>query len=138
MNLWRKGESSRSQRAIRLKHDVVIGPQRHSDLFGRPARLYYCVRCKWRFLVCASTVAILDEDERPLAGEESLRRFNTFAQGPCPVLEAFVAAALADVGALRPSFRGQPGRPGNPAPNHNSARPAFRPSLRVLTRLREM
>jgi len=53
-------------------------------------------------MVCRSTVAVLDDDGSPLAGDESLRRFNTLAEGPCPVLEAFVSATLAHAEALRP------------------------------------
>src|ERR1700728_962164 len=116
MNLWRK--PANQQRAARLKHDFVIGPQRHNELFGRPARLYYCVRCKWSFMVCGSTVAVLDEDGSPVAGEESLRRFNTLAEGPCPVLEAFVSATLAASNALRPPVRKKRDEPGNPVPSH--------------------
>jgi hypothetical protein len=136
MNLWRK--SANQQRAARLKHDFVIGPQRHNELFGRPARLYYCVRCKWSFMVCGSTVAVLDEDGSPVAGEESLRRFNTLAEGPCPVLEAFVSATLAAADALRPPVRRRRDEPVNPAPSHIPAwsyRP--RPLLYVLSRVRE-
>jgi hypothetical protein len=136
MNLWRKPATL--QRAVRLKHDFMIGPQRHSELFGRPARLYYCMRCKWSFMVCGSTVAVLDEDGSPVVGEESLRRFNTLAEGPCPVLEAFVSAALADADAVRQRARGKRYEPDNPAPSHIPVwtdRP--RPLLRVLSRVRE-
>jgi hypothetical protein len=132
MNLWRKREKSHDQQATRLKHDIVIGPQRHSDLFGREARLYYCVRCKWSFLVCGSTVAVLDENQNPVTGEESLRRFNTFAVGPCPVLESFASAALTEA-----PWRSRRYEPGSRAPNRLpawSAKP--RPLLRVLTRAR--
>jgi hypothetical protein len=141
MNFWRKLTTSQNGLTTRLRHDFVIGPQRHSDLFGRPARLYYCVRCKFSFLVCGSKVAVLDEDEVPITGEESLRRFNTFGEGPCPVLEAFVSAAMALEETLRPSShsrRDEPGSVGPVAPIHIpawSARP--RPSLRLLTRMRE-
>jgi hypothetical protein len=104
MNFWRKLTTSQNGRTTRLRHDFVIGPQRHSDLFGRPARLYYCVRCKFSFLVCGSKVAVLDEDELPITGEESLRGFDTFGEGPCPVLEV-VSAAMAREETLRPPSR---------------------------------
>jgi hypothetical protein len=135
MNLWRKSASPR--RTVRLKHDFVIGPRGKSDLFARPARLYYCIRCKWSFMVCGSTVAVLDEDGSPVVGDESLRRFNTLAEGPCPVLEAFVSAALADADALRPPSRSKRDEPRNPAPGHPSWSGWPRPPLRVFTRLRE-
>src|SRR5271169_4127947 len=117
MNLWRK--FANPQRTVRLKHDFVIGPQRPSDLFGRPARLYYCIRCKWSFMVCGSTVAVLDEDGTPVIGEESVRRFNSLGEGPCPVLEAFVSAAKADADAVRPQSRTKRDEPHNPAPSHS-------------------
>ena len=135
MNLWRKSVNPR--RAVRLKHDFVIGPQRHHELFGQPARLYYCLRCKWSYLVCGSSVAVLDEDGGPLAGEESLRRFNTLAEGPCPVLEAFVSATQADSDTLRPPVRTKLSEPANPAPSYIPAwsyKP--RPLVHALTRVR--
>ena len=136
MNLWRI--SANPRRAIRLKHDFAIGPQRYSEVFGRPARLYYCIRCKWRFMVCGCKVAVLDGDGRPLVGEESLRRFNTLGDGPCPVLEAFVSAALAKTDALRLRFRGRLDEPGYPVATQMPARSGEpRPQLRVLSRARE-
>ena len=142
MNIWRKLMSLQNGlTTTRLRHDFVIGPQRHSDLFGRAARLYYCVRCKYSFLVCGSKVAVLDEDEVPITGEESLRRFNTFGEGPCPVLEAFVAATMAREETLRPPSRSKRDEPGSVAPVAPIHIPAWsarpRPSLRVLTRMRE-
>jgi len=140
MNFWRKLTTLQNGLTTRLRHDFVIGPQRHSDLFGRTARLYYCVRCKFSFLVCGSKVAVLNEDEVPITGEESLRRFNTFGEGPCPVLEAFVSAA-ARAEALRPPSRSKRDQPGGVAPVAPIHMPAWasrpRPSLRVLTRMRE-
>jgi hypothetical protein len=138
MNLWRKRASLQDGLTTRLRHDFVIGPQRYSDLFAHPARLYYCVRCKWSFLVCGSKVAVLNEDQSPVVGEESFRRFNTFAEGACPVLESFVSAAAARAEALRPPSVGKRDEPGSVAPMQMpawSGRP--RPSLRVLTRMRE-
>jgi len=141
MNFWRKLTTLQNGLTTRLRHDFVIGPQRHSDLFGRTARLYYCVRCKFSFLVCGSKVAVLNEDEVPITGEESLRRFNTFGEGPCPVLEAFVAAAMARAEALRPSSRSKRDEPGSVPPVAPIHLPAWaarpRPSLRLLTRIRE-
>jgi hypothetical protein len=80
-----------------MRHDLVIGPLCDSVLFGRKARLYYCIRCKWSFLVCGGKVALLDEGGNPLAGDRSLGRFGTFKEGPCPVLEAFALESLAEV-----------------------------------------
>jgi len=141
MNFWRKRTSLQNGLATRLRHDFVIGPQRHSDLFGQAARLYYCVRCKSSFLVCGSKVAVLDEDDVPLTGEESLRRFRTFGEGPCPVLETFVSAVMAREETLRPPSRGKRVEPVSLAPAAPVHMPAWsarsRPSLRLLTRMRE-
>ncbi len=141
MNFWRKPTSLQDGLPTRLRHEFVIGPERHSDLFGRPARLYYCVRCKSSFLVCGSKVAVLNEDEVPLTGEESLRRFNTFGEGPCPVLEAFVSAAMARAQTVRPPSRSKRRQPGSVPPATPIHAPAWagrpRPSLRLLTRMRE-
>jgi hypothetical protein len=135
MKLWRKGEESPGRETVSLRHDFVIGPQRYSDLFGRPAQLYHCVRCKWSFMVGASKVVVLDEHQRPIVGAESLKRFNSFGQGPCPALEAFVSAASTTVQASCVAPRnGHGGRLAPfliPAP---AARP--RPGLRLLGRMR--
>jgi hypothetical protein len=142
MNIWRKLTSLQDRfTTTRLRHDFVIGPQRNSDLFGRAARLYHCVRCKSSFLVCGSKIAVLDEDQVPITGEESLRRFNTFGEGPCPVLEAFVSAAVARTEALRPPSHSKRDQPGSVAPVAPIQIPAWvgrpRPSLRLLTRMPE-
>lgn len=82
-----------------MRHHFVIGPLCDSELFRRKARLYYCVRCRWSFLVCGSKLVVLDQGGNPVAGDESLRRFATFAEGPCPVLEAFASASSAEAAA---------------------------------------
>ena len=102
MKLWRK----KPQQAARLRHNFLVGPRRHSDLFGRAARLYKCVRCNWSFLVCGRRVVVLNDDGSPIVGQESLRRFNTFAQGACPVLEVPESAALTGPESLRVRSRG--------------------------------
>ncbi|HEY2524597.1 MAG TPA: hypothetical protein VGI29_06025 [Candidatus Binataceae bacterium] len=137
MKLWRKGEKSLGRETISLKHDFVIGPQRYSELFRRPARLYHCVRCKWSFLVGGSKVVVLDEHQKPIVGEESLKRFNSLGQGPCPVLEAFMSATLATGQASRVAPRNGSGEAGRMTPFSipaSAARP--RPVLRVLGRMR--
>src|SRR5579872_933609 len=144
MKLWRKRENP--QLTVRLGHNFVVGPQCHSDLFGRAARLYHCVRCKWSFMACGRKVVVLSDDGSPIVGEESLRRFNTFAQGPCPVLEALVSAPLTGPESLRVRSRigqGDPCKTASPSLPASiwsgwsgwSGRP--RPLLRLLTRPRE-
>src|SRR5689334_647183 len=70
-----------------LSHNFVIGPLSKYRPLGQTGRLYYCTHCKWSFLVCGRKVAALDGNGQAITGEESLRRFHTFAAGPCPVLE---------------------------------------------------
>jgi len=137
MRLWHKGGKSPDRETVSLKHDFVIGPQRYSELFGRPARLYHCVRCKWSFLVGGSKVVVLDEHQKPIVGEESLKRFNSLGQGPCPVLEAFMSAALATAQASHVRPKNGQGNPDRMAPFRipaSTARP--RPVLRLLGRMR--
>ncbi|HTQ23627.1 MAG TPA: hypothetical protein VMI09_02950 [Candidatus Binataceae bacterium] len=137
MKLWRIGEKSPARETISLKHDFVIGPQRYSELFGRPARLYHCVRCKWSFLVGGSKVVVLDEHQKPIVGEESLKRFNSLGQGPCPVLEAFMSAALGTGQAPRVGSQNGLGKPARMAPFPIPAPTArSRPVLRLLGRMR--
>ena len=45
---------------------------------------YYCVRCRWAFLVDGlGGVVPVDGDRQPLADDESAYRRETFARGPC-------------------------------------------------------
>jgi len=62
MKLWGNGIYHPAKRRDRsLRHEFVVGPLCDSSLSERKARLYYCIRCKWNFLVCGSKVAVLDE-----------------------------------------------------------------------------
>jgi len=76
-----------------LRHNFVIGPLCESPLFERKARLYYCSRCRWTFLVSGASVVALDESGNPIAQAEGDGRFATFEQGPCPAAEDSPAAA---------------------------------------------
>ena len=137
MKLWGNGlHHQRSDRSFR--HEFVIGPLRESSLSPRKARLYYCIRCKWNFLVCGSRVAVLDERGNPLTGTESFDRFNTFEEGPCPVLEALTWSVPSgtETAAIPPWRNGNERR--NLAPSNlrlGATRP--RPLFRVFSRLRE-
>lgn len=136
MKLWRQRE--KLQQAARLSHNFVVGPRHHSDLFGRAARLYKCVRCKRSFLVCGRKVVVLNDDGSPIVGEESLRRFNTFAQGACPVLEVSVSAPLTGPESLRVrSHTGQSDSRKTASLPVSIWSGRSRPLLRVLTRPRE-
>ena len=133
MNTW----TSAKKHGIPTRHLFVIGPPRDANLPAVKGRLYYCYRCKWRFLVCGSKIAVLDEDGKPLFGEQALERFNTFEQGPCPVMEAFAASSVAGDLPAASSRRESDGFAGLAA-NHASPRPGrARPMLRLLARLRK-
>ena len=121
-----------------LQHELVIGPMRDSSIFPEKARLYYCIRCRWSFLVCGHKVAVLDEDGKPIAGDESFSRFSTFEEGSCPVLEEFASEVLAQGDSARLSIRREDDECSNLAPGiirFGSAR--TRPLFRVFSRLRE-
>jgi hypothetical protein len=81
---------------------------------------------------------VLDEDGNPLVGAESVARFSTFGEGPCPVLETFASAALANLDESRLPFWRKTDERSSMAPRTipiGADRP--RPVLRVLAGLRE-
>jgi hypothetical protein len=140
MKLWGNGVDYPTHRDRTLRHEFVVGPLCDSSLSQRKVRLYYCIRCKWNFLVCGSKVAVLDERGNPLTGTESSDRFNTFAEGPCPVLKALALTwdvlSETETAARAPRRIGNESR--NLAPSNirlGSTRP--RPLFRVFSRLRE-
>jgi hypothetical protein len=137
MKLWRKRVyPERCDRSLR--HEFVIGPRCDSSLFAEKARVYYCIRCRWNFLVCRSRVAVLDERGNPLTGTESSDRFNTFEEGPCPVLKALTSDVPSETGiaAIAPWRNGY--ELGNLASSNVRLGPTRpRLGLRVFTRLRE-
>ncbi|HUN58337.1 MAG TPA: hypothetical protein VMU41_09490 [Candidatus Binataceae bacterium] len=74
-------------RHINLRHSFAIGPLCDSYLFNGRARLYYCTRCRWNFLVSNNAIAVIDDEGRPLVGEKAKAQFRSFENGPCPVLQ---------------------------------------------------
>ena len=66
-----------------MRHDFVIGPLCDHELFTGKARLYYCIRCNWRFLVRDRRVLVLDEAGRVLP-QGALASFEAYEQGACP------------------------------------------------------
>ena len=105
MKFWANHSSGLDRHATANRHEFVIGPLCKHAVFQEKARLYYCIRCKWSFLVCGGKVVVLGEDGSPLGGDRGFRRFATFEEGPCPVLEAFVSAASFDAGPSQPQFK---------------------------------
>jgi hypothetical protein len=87
MKLTNLGSLIHRTRYIDLRHNFAIGPLRDSYLFNGQARLYYCTRCRWSFLVSNNVVAVIDDQGRPLVGEEAKAQFRSFESGPCPVLQ---------------------------------------------------
>ena len=121
MKLWAALSDALDWRETTMRHEFVIGPLCDSALFGRKARLYYCVQCKWSFLVCGSKFAVLDESGSRSNGDESSRRFVTFEK-PCPVLEAFASESLAEDSTTSRVF---PGNSCTPLESISSRPPMF-------------
>ena len=86
MKFWESHDTRPQRRSPSLRHEFVIGPLCDTALFRSKARLYYCIRCRWHFLVSEKKVVVLDDDGHPMAGTDSSARFDTFAEGPCPAL----------------------------------------------------
>ena len=138
MKLWGSQLFRPRPQATSLRHGFVIGPLCDSELFGRKARLHYCLRCNWRFLVSEKKVVVLDEVGHPMAGPDSSTRFATFAEGPCPALarseaRAPIKAYIVNLEPRRESYERRSLVTGNVPVG--AARP--RPMFRVLSRLRE-
>jgi len=84
-NAWR--------RLLTTRGSCSIAPVRHLFAIQRmpsgTARYpynycYYCVRCRWAFLVDGhGGVVPVDHDRQPLADAEAAYRRETFARGPC-------------------------------------------------------
>jgi len=137
MNLWQNRSTSVNYSPLPTRHEFAIGPLCKCAAFHEDARLYYCIRCRWSFFVCGSRVAVLDDDGTPLVGEDSLHRFKTFEDGPCPVLEAFATAA-SELAPVEPQLKRQCDERSQLAPHRLRFWPGgARPLHRVLSRLRE-
>ena len=89
------------------RHDFAIAPVRQRGVGQEKSKLYYCIHCKWSFLVRGTKVAALSEDGTSLDRDESLRRLATFERGPCSAMELFVSAASLDSGRARPHIKGR-------------------------------
>jgi hypothetical protein len=121
-----------------FRHQFVIGPLRDSPFFPGKARLYYCLQCRWEFLVCGSRVAILDERGILLIGAESSARFDIFEESPCPVLTAFIANASIELETAPMAPWRKYNESGDLATGKFPARAGRpRPLFRVFSRLRE-
>ena len=72
--------------AAEMRHNFTIWALAKSGSSRRRLHLYYCVRCKWAFLVDDESVSVtpLDQDGNPLRAPEAGKRLATFGVGPCP------------------------------------------------------
>jgi hypothetical protein len=92
-----------------LRHNFVVGPLHKSDVTGEDSHLFFCARCRWRFLVSDSGVVVLGDDGGVMSGSGADLRFDSFERGPCPALEAmnreWSPIAAPPPSAKRPRFR---------------------------------
>ena len=119
------------------RHDFAIAPVRQRGVGQEKSKLYYCIHCKWSFLVRGTKVAALSEDGTSLDRDESLRRLATFERGPCPVMEAFVSAACLDSGRARANIKSRPDlkRDHLIGPELRARSGRRKPMLRVVARM---
>lgn len=68
-----------------LRHDFIIEDLGQAGWLRPHSYRYYCVRCRWTFLIEGrrGEVTALDEVGAPLPEAENARRISTFALGPC-------------------------------------------------------
>ena len=138
MKLWKSHTFRPERRASSFRHEFVIGPMCDSALFRQKARLYYCVRCNWRFLVCGATVVVLDQDGHPLDNPDSSARFATFAEGPCPMLTEIEARCPLEAPVVNHDFRRNSNERSTMATRNISIGSGWAwPLSRVFSRLRE-
>ncbi len=83
--------------------------------------------------MCGSEVVVVDDRGNPLTGAEGTRRFDTFAEGDCPVFAALAPvpgkAALPQLREVAPSTE--------PATENSTTRTLRpRPALRLISRFR--
>jgi hypothetical protein len=83
-------------RRFPLRHNFAIRDLgKRPGLFQGHRYLYYCVHCKWAFLIndtSRAAVTPVDAAGKPLESGESRRRLGTFVQGPCPATAIFRTA----------------------------------------------
>jgi hypothetical protein len=83
-NAWRRLRTAPSSRSRPVRHLFAIqrlpsGTARYPYNY-----CYYCVRCRWEFLVDGfGGVVPVDHDRQPLPDAEAAYRRETFARGPC-------------------------------------------------------
>ncbi len=83
-NAWQRLFAARNSRPRYVRHLFAIQRFR-SGTARRPYNYcYYCVRCRWAFLVDGrGGVVAVDDDKRPLDGVVGAYRVESFRRGPC-------------------------------------------------------
>jgi hypothetical protein len=69
-----------------MRHTFAIEDLGQSGWFKPHNYRYFCVKCRWTFLVenRRGDATASDDSSRPLNGTEGAARVATFAIGPCP------------------------------------------------------
>jgi hypothetical protein len=82
---WQRLFAARnSSSGPRVRHLFAIERLRKGAARGSYSHCYYCVRCRWAFLVDGrGGVIAVDSDHQPLAHEQAAHRVESFAHGPC-------------------------------------------------------
>jgi len=81
---WQRLFSARNTRIRHVRHLFAIQRFRNGTVRNPYNYCYYCVRCRWAFLVDGrGGVVAVDKDNRPLEGVVGAYRVETFKHGPC-------------------------------------------------------
>ena len=67
-----------------MRHNFAIELKGRAGRFKPQRYHYFCIRCRWLFLVEGAAISALADSRKPLTEREGLRRIATFAAGPCP------------------------------------------------------
>ncbi len=75
--------------AAQMRHNFAIWALEKSGTSRRHLHIFYCVRCKWVFLVNdhSGSVTPLDQNGNPIREAEAAEMIATFGVGPCPVFK---------------------------------------------------
>ena len=66
-----------------MRHNFAIEPLGPIGRFKAQRYLYFCIHCRWFFLVEGWKACALDQSSQPLSEPENGERVSTFAVGPC-------------------------------------------------------
>ena len=85
VNAWRRLLTARNSRSeLPVRHLFAIQRMPRGTVLHPYDYCYYCVRCRWAFLVDGrGGVVPVDDQRQPLLDAEAAYRRDTFARGPC-------------------------------------------------------